>query len=71
MYLLFNLTENLPILFKVDAMSIIFAAVTIIIFLGSGIFSLEYMSTSRRKRDFMFFICWRFWYLWDCVLQVI
>ena len=45
MYLLFNLTENLPILFKVDAMSIIFAAVTIIIFFFFSIFSLEYIKS--------------------------
>lgn len=55
MYLLFNLTENLPILFKVDAMSIIFAAVTIIIFLGSGIFSLEYMKHEQKKKRFYVF----------------
>ena len=55
MYLLFDLTENLPILFKVDAMSIIFAAVTIIIFLGSGIFSLEYMKHEQKKKRFYVF----------------
>ena len=55
MYLLFNLTENLPILFKVDAMSIVFAAVTIIIFLGSGIFSLEYMKHEQKKKRFYVF----------------
>ena len=55
MYLLFNLTENLPILFKMDAMSIIFAAVTIIIFLGSGIFSLEYMKHEQKKKRFYVF----------------
>ena len=55
MYLLFNLTENLPILFKVDGMSIIFAAVTIIIFLGSGIFSLEYMKHEQKKKRFYVF----------------
>lgn len=55
MYLLFNLTENLPILFKVDAMSIIFAAVTIIIFLCSGIFSLEYMKHEQKKKRFYVF----------------
>ena len=48
MYLLFNLTENLPILFKV-------AAVTIIIFLGSGIFSLEYMKHEQKKKRFYVF----------------
>ena len=55
MYLLFNLTENLPILFKMDAMSIIFAAVTIIIFLCSGIFSLEYMKHEQKKKRFYVF----------------
>lgn len=55
MYLLFNLTENLPILFKVDAMSIIFAAVTVIIFLCSGIFSLEYMKHEQKKKRFYVF----------------
>ncbi|MGN0388659.1 MAG: complex I subunit 5 family protein [Suilimivivens sp.] len=55
MYLLFNLTEKLPILFKADAMSIIFAAVTVIIFLCSGIFSLEYMKHEQKKKRFYVF----------------
>ena len=55
MYLLFNLTENLPILFKVDAMSIIFAAVTIIIFFGFVIFSLYYMKHEQKKNRFYVF----------------
>lgn len=55
MYLLFNLTQNLPILFKADEMSIIFAAVTAIIFLCSGIFSLEYMKHGQKKKRFYVF----------------
>lgn len=55
MYLLFNLTENLPILFKIDEMSIIFAGMTIIVFLCSGLFSVEYMKHEQKKRRFCLF----------------
>jgi len=55
MYLLFNLTENLPILFKIDEMSIIFAGMTVIVFLCSGLFSVEYMKHEQKKGRFCLF----------------
>ncbi len=55
MYLLFNLTENLPILFKIDEMSIIFAGMTVIVFLCSGLFSIEYMKHEQKKGRFCLF----------------
>lgn len=55
MYLLFNLTENLPILFKIDEMSIIFAGMTVIVFLCSGLFSVEYMKHGQKKGRFCLF----------------
>lgn len=57
MYLLFNLTDNLPILFKIDQLGIIFAVMTIIVFACSGIFSVEYMKKDRHKvRYFLFYL---------------
>lgn len=55
MYLLFYLTENLPILFKIDEMSIIFAGMTVIVFLCSGLFSVEYMKHEQKKGRFCLF----------------
>lgn len=56
MYLLFNLTENLPILFKIDEMGLIFAGMTAIVFLCSGLFSVEYMKHDRKKKRF--YVCY-------------
>ncbi|MGN0377561.1 MAG: complex I subunit 5 family protein [Suilimivivens sp.] len=57
MYLLFNLTENLPILFKIDEMGLIFAGMTIIVFLCTGLFSVEYMKhDQKQKRFYLFYV---------------
>lgn len=54
---LFNLTDRLPILFKVDGISIIFAVMTIIIFVCAGIFSFEYMKhEEKEKRYYGFYL---------------
>lgn len=54
---LFNLTDRLPILFKVDGISIIFSVMTIIIFTCAGIFSFEYMKhEEKEKRYYGFYL---------------
>lgn len=52
MLLLFNLTENLPILFRIDEMGMIFAGTTIIIFLCAGFFSFEYMKHEQKEKRY-------------------
>lgn len=55
--LVFNLTENLPILFKIDDAGIIFACVGIIILLCAGLFSFEYMlHEQKEKRYYGFYL---------------
>ena len=54
---LFNLTDRLPILFKVDEISVIFAVMTVIIFVCAGIFSFEYMKhEEKEKRYYGFYL---------------
>jgi len=55
---LFNLTQNLPIYFKIDEISILFATVVTIVWLAAGFFSFEYMKhESNEKRYFGFYLC--------------
>lgn len=57
MYTLFNLTDQLPILFQIDEMGVIFSILTIVVFLGAGIFSFEYMKhEEREKRYYGFYL---------------
>lgn len=54
---LFNLTDRLPILFKVDEVSVVFAVMTVIICLCAGVFSFEYMKhEEREKRYYGFYL---------------
>ena len=50
--LLFNLTDRLPILFKIDEVSIIFSALAIVIFLCAGFFSFEYMKHEEKEKRY-------------------
>lgn len=52
MLLLFNLTETLPILFRIDEMGMIFAALTMIVFLCAGFFSFEYMKHEQKEKRY-------------------
>lgn len=52
MLLLFNLTETLSIIFKIDAMGTIFAAMTLIVFLCAGFFSFEYMKHEQKEKRY-------------------
>ncbi len=53
----FNLTDRLPILFKVDEISILFAVMTMVIFLCAGFFSFIYMEhEEKEKRYYGFYL---------------
>lgn len=52
MLTLFNLTERLPILFKVDEISVIFSLMTIVIFICAGFFSFEYMKHEEKEKRY-------------------
>lgn len=51
----FNLTDRLPILFKIDEVGILFSLMTVLIFLCAGSFSFVYMKHERRKKRFYVF----------------
>lgn len=54
---LFNLTDRLPILFKVDEISVIFVIMTVVIFACAGFFSFEYMKhEDKEKRYYGFYL---------------
>ena len=57
MFMLFSLTERLPILFKVDEISVVFLVMIIIVFLCAGFFSFEYMKhEEKEKRYYGFYL---------------
>lgn len=57
LFILFQLTEKLPILFKVDGMSVIFSLLSVISFTGAGIFSFVYMGhEEKEKRYYGFYL---------------
>ncbi|MCM1136361.1 MAG: proton-conducting membrane transporter [Clostridium sp.] len=57
LFTLFNLTDRLPILFKVDEISVVFSLMTVIIFVCAGIFSFEYMKhEEKEKRYYGFYL---------------
>lgn len=49
---LFHLTENLPILFKVDGMTILFTSLVSVMWLLAGIFSFEYMKHEGNNESY-------------------
>lgn len=51
-YTLFSLTDRLPILFKMDGVSVVFAVMAAIIFSGAGVFSFEYMKHEEKEKKF-------------------
>lgn len=55
--LLFELTKNLPIYFRIDAVSILFVSIVSIVWVAAGIFSFEYMKhESHEKRYYGFYL---------------
>lgn len=56
-YTLFNLTKNLPIVFHIDMLSILFAAIISIVWIAAGFFSFEYMKhEDHEKRYYGFYL---------------
>lgn len=51
-YTLFHLAGTLPVVFAIDEMSVLFAVVTLIIFLGAGFFSFEYMKHEQKEKRY-------------------
>ena len=51
-FTLFPLTETLSIVFAIDAMSILFSSLTLIVFLCAGFFSFEYMNQKTKARRY-------------------
>ncbi len=57
MLTLFNLTDRLPILFKIDEISVIFVIMAVVIFVCAGFFSFEYMKhEDKEKRYYGFYL---------------
>lgn len=52
MYTFFNLTDRLPILFKIDGISVLFSVLTIIVFLCAGSFSFVYMKHELKEKRY-------------------
>lgn len=51
-YTFYSLTDRLPILFKLDGISVVFAVMAVIVFLSAGVFSFEYMKHEKREKVF-------------------
>ena len=49
---LFNLTQSLPILFKIDGVSRFFAVITAIVWVLAGIYSFIYMSHEQKEKTY-------------------
>ncbi len=52
MFTLFSLTERLPILFKIDEISVVFSVLAVLIFLCAGFFSFEYMKQEKWEKKY-------------------
>ena len=52
MFTLLSLTERLPILFKIDEISVVFSVLAILIFLCAGFFSFEYMKQEKWEKKY-------------------
>ena len=47
MITLFNLTDRLPILFRVDELSVVFSVIVLTVSVCTGVFSFEYMNLNQ------------------------
>ncbi len=57
MITLFNLTDRLPILFRVDELSVVFSVIVLTVSVCTGVFSFEYMKhEEKEKRYYGFFL---------------
>ena len=56
-FVLFRLTAKLPVMFAVDEISVLFAALTVTVFVCAGFFSFAYMKhETHEKRYYGFFL---------------
>lgn len=56
-FTLFHLTRALPVCFRIDEVSVLFSSMTLIVYLGAGFFSFEYMKhESKEKRYYGFYL---------------
>ncbi len=51
-FTLFNLTERLPVLFRIDEVSVVFSVMTVIIFLCAGFYSFVYMKHEEKEKRY-------------------
>ncbi len=51
-FTLFNLTARLPILFKVDQVSVVFSLMMLVVFVCAGVFSFEYMKHEQKEKRY-------------------
>lgn len=51
-FTLFNLTDRLPILFKIDEVSVVFSVMTVVIVLCAGFFSFAYMKHEEKEKRY-------------------
>lgn len=51
-FTLFYLTASLPVCFHIDEISVLFAALTLIVFLCAGFFSFEYMKHEKKEKRY-------------------
>ena len=51
-YVLFNLTENLPIMFKCDELSLIFGGITLLIWVLCGYYSISYFKGDKKIKGY-------------------
>jgi len=54
-FVLFNLTEKLPIMFKSDMLSLIFGFVTIVVWALCGFYSIKYFKGDKKIKRYSFF----------------
>lgn len=55
---LFNLTQSLPVFFKMDRLGMFFAVIISIVWIAAGFFSFEYMKhEGHEKRYYGFYLC--------------
>lgn len=48
----FSLAEGLPIMFRIDGISMIFSVLSVVIFLCAGVFSFEYMKHEEKEKRY-------------------
>lgn len=52
LFTLFNLTDRLPILFKIDEVSVVFSVMTVVVIVCAGFFSFAYMKHEGKEKRY-------------------